>query len=71
LLCSSINDSKDKDNFIKPDISGYIDDVVLWILYFPFSMITYITSDFFRNLVKKIVNIFGKVYDRIGEMASR
>jgi hypothetical protein len=60
----------DKDNFVKPNISHYIDDIVLWILYFPFSIIAYISSDFFRNLVKKIVKIFGKVYDKISEMAT-
>jgi hypothetical protein len=54
-----------------PEIKDKLDDIVLWILYWPISIIVYFSSDFLVRTAKNIVAAFGKVYDKITDIASR
>jgi hypothetical protein len=54
-----------------PKISKNTDNIILWIIYWPISIVVYFTSDFLVRIARNIVLAFTKIYDKITVIASR
>lgn len=66
IRCDRYNRSYDADSLRSDIAAAKNHDVIgFWIIAWPFSVIAYLIGDFVADLIKKLVNNMGRVYDNI------